>query len=75
MGPRQGAYLGVQAVRTDAVRGDEAWALLRALALEASRGAPTDDGDGLWLDQHGALRRGGPNGAWIVARPDSARGW
>jgi riboflavin-specific deaminase-like protein len=37
------------------LNGDLAWRLLRALALAASRGEPASDGDGVGLDEHGAL--------------------
>lgn len=75
MGGQDAAHVVRGATVQEPVRGDAAWALLRALAWQASRGAPAGDGDGVWLDERGMLRRGASGDAWIVARPQSERGW
>ena len=51
-----------------------AWALLLALARRASDGRPVTGDVGLRLDAGGALEEGGAN-AWIIARPQTSRGW
>ena len=59
----------------EAVSRDEAWALLRALASEAARGASARDGSAVRLDDAGCLRVVGAQDARIVTRPAHECGW
>ena len=59
---------------TPALTEEDAWALLRALAREASRGEAIVESVALAL-QRGELARVSQNNAWIVVSPDRDRGW
>jgi diaminohydroxyphosphoribosylaminopyrimidine deaminase/5-amino-6-(5-phosphoribosylamino)uracil reductase len=56
---------------------DVAWAVLCSLADRAHRGRPIDAPTGLGLSGDGGLRETATDSpdAWIVARPEAARGW
>ena len=68
------AYAVDAAARDAPVSRDDAWSLLRALALAATQGAPATNGACVCIDHAGTLRFAEQD-ARIVARPDSERGW
>ena len=51
-----------------------AWALLLALARRASEGRPVTGDVGLKLGEGSVLQEGGAR-PWIIARPETTRGW
>lgn len=69
------ADAGSPTPRREPVSREQAWSLLRALALQVERDVIAHDGAALCLDEAGRLRTAAGHDGWIVARPESERGW